>query len=122
MIQGAWVGVDTSDRFSGYRVDHNAIQDNTLFAIDAGSAGAHPSGFDHNSLRGNTYGLVSELTDDTLWPQPPVGSDRGAYARNLRNARVDHNAQRLGRCPALDQEPNAISDPGPRAQTRPWFR
>src|SRR5690349_12560923 len=83
---GASVGVDSSDQFSGYRVDHNTIRENTLFAIDAGSAGAQPSRFDHNTLTGNGYGLVSGLTDDTLWPQPPAGSDRHAYARNLRNA------------------------------------
>jgi nitrous oxidase accessory protein NosD len=90
-IQGASVGVDTNDRFSGYRVDHNTIRDNALFAIDAGSSGALTSRFDHNTLSANDYGLVSELTDDTLWPDPPVGTDRHAYARDLRNARVDHN-------------------------------
>jgi parallel beta-helix repeat protein len=91
VIQGASVGLDTSDRFSGYRVEHNLIEDSALFAVDAGSAGAEPSRFDHNCLRDNGFGLVSELTDDSLWPQPPVGSVRAAYARNLRNARVDHN-------------------------------
>ena len=29
-----------------------------------------------NTLTGNGYGLVSELTDDTLWPDPPLGNDR----------------------------------------------
>lgn len=95
VIQSASVGVDTSDTFSGYRVTQNRIENSSLFAIDAGSAGAERSRFDDNCLRGNGFGLVSELTDDSVCPQPLVGSDRGAYARNLRNARVDHNATTL---------------------------
>lgn len=90
-IQGTSVGVDTADQHSGYRVTRNLIQNNTLFAIDAGSDGTRASRFDHNCLRGNGYGLVSELDDDTLWPQPAPGSTRAASARQLRNVRVDHN-------------------------------
>jgi hypothetical protein len=47
---------------------------------------------DHNCLRENHYGLVSELDDDTLWKNSD-GPERDAWnARDLRNARVDHNA------------------------------
>ena len=101
VIEGASVGIDASDRFSGYRIHHNLIQHNTLFGIDFGSSGHRLSRVHHNCIRNTQgrivngfqwgWGLVSELDDDTLWPLPPVGNDRGAYARDLRNARIDHN-------------------------------
>src|SRR4051794_4013133 len=40
VIEGASVGVDASDAFSGYRVTDNRIENSSLFAIDAGSSGA----------------------------------------------------------------------------------
>jgi hypothetical protein len=90
-IRAASVGVDASDSHSGYRVDHNVIENNTLFAMDFGSNGGQLSRVDHDCVRNNHYGVVSELTDDSAWPAPPLGTDRGAYARDLANARLDHN-------------------------------
>jgi parallel beta-helix repeat protein len=80
VIEGASVGIDAGDRFSGHRIDHNLIRSNTLFGLDLGSEGTHPSRVDHNCIRENQYGLVSELDDDSLW-----------NARDLRNARIDRN-------------------------------
>ena len=86
VIQGASVGVDASDLFSGYRVDHNLIRLNGQFGIDLGSEGTADSRVHHNCIRDNRFGLVSELDDDS-------SSDRGAgNARDLINARIDHNA------------------------------
>jgi hypothetical protein len=76
VVQGAEVGVDASDRFSGYHVHHTLIRLNSLFGVDFGSAGARQSRVDHNCLRENRYGLVSELDDDSLW-QPSDGPERG---------------------------------------------
>jgi parallel beta-helix repeat protein len=91
VVQGASVGIDASDSFSGYRIHHNLIQNNTLFGVDFGSAGASTSRVDHNCIRCNRWGLVSELDDDTNYPLPPVGTDPEPYARELFNARIDHN-------------------------------
>jgi len=86
VVQGASVGIDASDRFSGYRIHHDLIRLNSLFGIDFGSEGTAQSRVDHNCLRQNQYGLVSELDDDTL------STERDAWnARDLRNARLDHN-------------------------------
>lgn len=91
VVQGAAVGIDASDSFSGYRIRRNLIQHNTLFGIDFGSAGASTSRVDHNCIRQNRYGLVSELDDDSLW-QPAHGPERDEWnQRDLRNARIDHN-------------------------------
>jgi WD40-like Beta Propeller Repeat len=91
VVQGATVGVDASDRFSGYRIHHNLIRLNTLFGVDFGSEGTHESRTDHNCIRENEYGLVSELDDDSLW-KPSDGPERDEWnARDLRNARLDHN-------------------------------
>jgi parallel beta-helix repeat protein len=91
VVQGASVGFDLSDGFSGYRVDHNLIQQNTLFGADMGSAGGTESRVDHNCLRQNNDGLVSELDDDSAW-SPIDTSNRGPdNARNLSDARADHN-------------------------------
>jgi nitrous oxidase accessory protein NosD len=93
VVQGASVGVDASDSFSGYRIDHNLIRLNTLFGIDFGSAGARESRVDHNCIRENRWGLVSELDDDSLWAFPVVGDERGSWnARDLVGARIDHNS------------------------------
>jgi parallel beta-helix repeat protein len=92
VIQGASVGIDASDRFSGYRIHHNLIRSNTLFGVDFGSAGTHESRVDHNCLRENRWGLVSELDDDSLWKQSD-GPERDQWnARDLINARIDHNS------------------------------
>jgi nitrous oxidase accessory protein NosD len=92
VVQGASVGVDASDRFSGYRVHHNLIRLNMLFGVDFGSEGTHESRVDHNCIRENGYGLVSELDDDSLWKDTD-GPERDEWnARDLRNARLDHNA------------------------------
>ena len=91
VVQGASVGIDASDRFSGYRVHHNLIRQNTLFGIDFGSEGTYESRADHNCIRDNEYGLVSELDDDSVW-KPSDGPERDEWnARDLRNARLDHN-------------------------------
>jgi Right handed beta helix region len=91
VVQGASVGIDAGDPFSGYRVHHNLIRLNTLFGMDFGSEGTHESRADHNCIRENQYGLVSELDDDSLW-KPSDGSERDEWnARDLRNARLDHN-------------------------------
>jgi Right handed beta helix region len=89
VVQGAYVGIDASDRFSGYRIHHNMIRLNTLFAIDFGSEGTRESRADHNCIRENQYGLVSELDDDRLWPD--LGNRGPENARDLVNARIDHN-------------------------------
>jgi Periplasmic copper-binding protein (NosD) len=92
VVRGASVGVDTGDSFSGYRVHHNLIRLNTLFGMDFGSEGTHQSRVDHNCIRENRWGLVSELDDDSLWAFPVVGDERGEWnARDLRNARIDQN-------------------------------
>jgi nitrous oxidase accessory protein NosD len=101
VVQGATVGIDASDRFSGYRVHHNLIRLNKLFGMDFGSEGTQESRVDHNCFRDAlqsdwgllSWGLVSELDDDSLWAFPPVGDERGDWnARDLRNARLDHNS------------------------------
>jgi hypothetical protein len=92
VIQGASVGIDASDRFSGYRVEHNLIEDNSLFGIDFGSSGGRASRVDHNCLRDNGFGVVSELDDDSLWRLAGGGPEREAWnARDLADARIDHN-------------------------------
>ena len=91
VVEGASVGIDASDSFSGYRVDHNLIQHHTGFAIDFGSAGDRRSRVDHNCIRNNSLGLASELDDDSNWPLPPVGTNREPYARDTFSARIDHN-------------------------------
>jgi hypothetical protein len=90
VVQGATVGVDAPDRFSGYRVHHNLLRLNSLFAMDFGGNGTRQSRVDHNCVRDNRFGLVSELDDDSNWPLGPVGGER--TARDLFNARIDHNA------------------------------
>jgi Right handed beta helix region len=98
VIQGATVGIDASDRFSGYRIHHNLVRLNTLFAIDFGSEGTRKSRVDHNCIRDAlplasglpSWGLVSELDDDSLWPDL---ANRGLEnARDLRNATIEHNS------------------------------
>jgi len=92
VVEGASVGIDAADRFSGYRVDHNLIRLNTLFGIDFGSEGARESRVDHNCLRENQFGLMSELDDGSLWKFSD-GPERDAWnARDLINVRIDHNA------------------------------
>jgi parallel beta-helix repeat protein len=95
VVQGASVGVDASDRFSGYRIDHNLIRLNTLFGVDFGSAGARESRVDHNCIRENRYGLVSELDDDLGWRNTNLDDAERArrltIPRDLFNARIDHN-------------------------------
>jgi parallel beta-helix repeat protein len=92
VVQGASVGVDASDRFSGYRVHHNLLRSTTLFGMDFGSDGTSESRVDHNCIRNNPFGLVSELDDDSLW-KPSDGPERDEWnARNLTNARIDHNS------------------------------
>jgi Right handed beta helix region len=95
VVQGASVGIDTSDRFSGYRVHHNLIRLNRLFGMDFGSEGTRQSRVDHNCFRDglltNSWGLVSELDDDSLW-KPSDGPERDEWnVRHLRDARIDHN-------------------------------
>ena len=101
VVQGASVGIDASDSFSGYRMHHNVVQSNTLFAMDVGSEGTRESRVDHNCVRNNRgalvgtgqlgWGIVSELDDDSLW-KPSDGPERDDWnARNLINARIDHN-------------------------------
>ena len=97
VVQGASVGIDASDSFSGYRVHHNLIRQNTLFGMDFGSEGTLQSRVDHNCFRGDglqtsSYGLVSELDDDSLW-KPSDGPERDEWnARDLINARIGHNS------------------------------
>jgi parallel beta-helix repeat protein len=92
VIQGASVGIDASDLYSGYRIHHNLIRSNTLFGVDFGSGGSRESRVDHNCIRENGWGLVSELDDDSLW-KPSDGPERDQWnARDLINARIDHNS------------------------------
>jgi Right handed beta helix region len=92
VVQGASVGIDASDSFSGYRIDHNLVRSNTLFGVDFGSEGTRESRVDHNCIRGNRYGLVSELDDDSLWKESD-GPERDPWnARDLLSARIDHNS------------------------------
>ena len=92
LVQGASVGVDLSDRHSGYDLHHNMIRLNSLFAVDLGSDGAAPSRVHHNCIRENRFGLVSELDDDSLWKSTD-GAERDPWnARDLLGARIDHNA------------------------------
>jgi hypothetical protein len=92
VVQGASVGIDASDSFSGYRLHHNLIRLNTLFGLDFGGEGTRESRVDHSCIRENRFGLVSELDDDSLW-KPSDGPERDEWnARNLRNARIDHNS------------------------------
>jgi Tol biopolymer transport system component len=92
VVHGATVGIDASDRFSGYRIHHNLIHSNTLFGVDFGSEGTRESRVDHNCIRENPYGLVSELDDDSLW-KGSDGPERDPWnARDLRSALIDHNA------------------------------
>jgi nitrous oxidase accessory protein NosD len=91
VVQGATVGIDAPDLYSGYRVHHNLLRLNSLFAMDFGSEGTRHSRVDHNCIRENRYGLVSELDDDSIWT--PIGPERGEWnARDLSNARIDHNS------------------------------
>jgi parallel beta-helix repeat protein len=96
VVQGAYVGIDASDRFSGYRIDHNAIRRNTLFGMDFGSAGPRESRVDHNCIRENTFGVVSELDDDFGWRNTNLDDAERArrltIPRDLFNARIDHNS------------------------------
>jgi nitrous oxidase accessory protein NosD len=89
VIEGASVGIDTGDTFSGFWLHHNLIRLNTLFAVDFGSEGTRESRADHNCIRENLYGLVTELDDDTFWPDL---ENRAQNARDLINARADHNS------------------------------
>jgi parallel beta-helix repeat protein len=100
VVQGATVGIDTSDRFSGYRIHHNLMRSNALFGVDFGSEGTRESRVDHNCIRDPlpfggelpSWGLVTELDDDSLWKLSD-GPERDAWnARDLLNARIDHNA------------------------------
>ena len=107
VVQGASVGIDSSDSFSGYRVHHNLIRQNTLFGMDFGSKGdtQYPqSRVDHNCFRDpapptapgtsgtRSWGLVSELDDDSLWKFSD-GPERDEWnARDLINASIDHNS------------------------------
>ena len=86
VVEGATVGIDAADRFSGYRIHHNLIRLNTLFGVDFGSSGTNLSRADHNCFRENSYGLVSELDDDSLAERDE------SNARYLVNARIDHNS------------------------------
>ena len=93
VVQGATVGIDASDRFSGYRLHHNLIRSNTLFGVDFGSAGTRESRVDHNCLRDNGWAVASELDDDSLWKPIGGGPERDeSNARDLINARIDHNS------------------------------
>jgi parallel beta-helix repeat protein len=92
VVEGASVGIDASDRFSGYRIHHNLLRHNTLFGVDFGSEGTRESRVDHNCLRDNGWAVASELDDDSLWKPSSGGSERDAWnARDLTNARIDHN-------------------------------
>lgn len=95
VVQGSSVGIDASDLYSGYRIHHNLIRLNRLFGMDFGSEGTRESRVDHNCFRDglltNSWGLVSELDDDSLWKLSD-GPERDEWnVRHLRNARIDHN-------------------------------
>src|SRR5215217_2976904 len=62
VVQGASVGIDAGDRFSGYRVHHNP------------------------------FGLVSELDDDSAWSATDLSNREPENARDLGDARIDHNS------------------------------
>ena len=92
VVQGASVGIDAGDRFSGYRVHHNLIRSNTLFGVDFGSDGASESRVDHNCIHDNPFGLVSELDDDSAWSATDLSNREPENARDLGDARIDHNS------------------------------
>ena len=111
VVQGASVGIDASDRFSGYGVHHNLIRLNSLFGVDFGSDGTRESRVDHNCIRENRFGLVSELDDDSLWKSSD-GPERDAWnARDLINARINYNSTRDNRGGGLE-----AAGPGRRVQ------
>jgi parallel beta-helix repeat protein len=95
VVQGASVGIDASDRYSGYRIHHNLIRQNALFGLDFGSEGTRESRVDHNCIRENRYGLVSELDDDFDWRNTNLDdaerARRMTIPRDLLNARIDDN-------------------------------
>ena len=108
VVAGARVGIDATDRFSGYRISHNLVQSNGLHGLDLGSAGTLVSRVDHNCFRLNGLGgIVAELDDDYLDIFDPANRTP-ANARDLRNARVDHNDTFMN--------PEAIALVGPGAR------
>ena len=95
VIQGATLGIDAADGFSGYRIATTQSGLNSLFGLDFGSAGARESRVDHNCIRENRYGLVSELDSDFGWRNTNLDdaerARRMTIPRDLLNARIDHN-------------------------------
>jgi hypothetical protein len=60
VVQGAYVGIDASDRFSGYRIHHNMIRLNTTTASARTSTGSSPNSMTTGS--GPTSGTVDRRT------------------------------------------------------------
>ncbi len=81
VVQGSQQGIGSDQNFSGYRVSHNLVQQNTLGAVFGGS-GQRLSRLSHNCFRQNGSG--------------PVGAGVFSAAANLgaelRNGRIDHNS------------------------------
>ena len=97
------------------RIHHNLIRHNALFGIDFGSEGTRESRVDHNCLRENSFGLVSELDDDSLW-KLTGGPERDAWnARHLINARIDHNST-FGNAAGSDGGALYVFGPGRRGR------
>jgi parallel beta-helix repeat protein len=80
VVYGASTGITTTDQHSGYRISHSlvqgrgrdAIEPDETDGIELESDGRIPTRADHNCIRANTHGLVSEHGQ-------------------LHRARIDHN-------------------------------
>jgi nitrous oxidase accessory protein NosD len=74
-------GLRTGQNFSGYRVEHNLVQDNRGTGAAFGSSGERLSRLSHNCFRrngtGQTGGAVFSI---------------GMFGTELRGARIDHNS------------------------------
>jgi parallel beta-helix repeat protein len=97
VFQDGYLGIDASDAFSGYRISHNVFRSHAYFGVELGSNGEAPSRADHNCFWENAVrvgeaggGLGSELDDPFLDITLPANRTL-ANARDLANARIDHN-------------------------------
>lgn len=97
VFQDGYLGIDASDAFSGYRIHHNLFRSHAYFGVEFGSSGATTSRADHNCFWENAVrvgelggGLGSELDDPFLNISLPTNRTL-ANARDLSNARIDHN-------------------------------
>ena len=108
VVQGSRQAVRTGQGFSGHRVEHNLLQQNTLGVLLGGS-GERLSRLSHNCIRHNGSGQVGA----------GVFSSAMLDASELRDGRIDHNtfyannfAIRLGGGEAIAVDHNRSSVDG----------